>query len=159
MTKGGRFLPGHDARYHAAQKAGRADTAFKHALGGHGTAGKAGPDEAQYQRAMADEKPGDEAPVGEGVKTGEKGTRVAPGMWVRATRQMTQKGQSSVEGIVFNVDPHGNIAFLDEDGRQHIGYTGMTWVVDTNVKRKPNPAQRRALANMGREVPGLGGTR
>lgn len=152
MTKGGRFLPGHDARFHAAQKEGQLGRAIAHATGAHGTAPDAGPDEDGYRRAMANEKPGDEPPVGDGVLADKGGTKVAPGMWVRAT-----KSGAAREGIVYNVDTFGNIAFIDDEGKQHIGYTGMTWVVDTNVRRKPNPSQRRVLINIGREVPGMMG--
>lgn len=150
MTKGGRFLPGHDARFHAAQKTGRlAGAIAAHTSGAHGTAAAAPARSSGYPGPVVDEKPGDAAPVGEGTMT-EKGTRVAPGMWLRATISGKPR-----EGIVFNVDPYGNIAFMDEAGQQWMGYTGQSWVVDTNVKRKPNPAQRAALVKIGREVPGM----
>ena len=153
MTKGGRFLPGHDARFHAAQKAGRLAGAIAHATGAHGTAGKAAPVSTGYQRPVADERPGDEPPKGEGTLTAPKGTRGTPvsaGMWVRAT----VNGKPE-EGIVFSVDPFGNIAFVKEDGRQSIGYPGMTWVMDTNTKRRPNPQQRATLERIDRAVPGM----
>lgn len=153
MTKGGRFLPGHDARYHAAQKAGRLAGAIAHATGAHGTATRARSGSSGYPGPLVDDKPGDDRPTGEGTMT-DKGTRVAPGMWVRATIS----GQSR-EGIVFAVSPHGSyVSFIDESGAQWNGYTGATWVVDTDTRRKPNPAQRAALFKMGREVPGtIGG--
>lgn len=147
MTKGGRFLPGHDARFHAAQKAGRLGRAIEHATGAHGTAREAPPVPGGYSGPVAKEKPGDEPPVGEGT-TAEKGTPVSAGMWVRAT--VSGKPQ---EGIVYNVDPYGNIAFIDTEGHQWIGYRGMTWVIDTNTKRVPNPAQRRTLEKIERTVP------
>ena len=53
MTKGGRFLPGHDARFHAAQKEGRLAGAIRHATGAHGAAGTAPPPSAGNQRPSA----------------------------------------------------------------------------------------------------------
>ena len=153
MTKGGRFLPGHDARFHAAQKAGRLAGAISHATGAHGKATEAPSPSRRPSDTSGDEKPGDAAPVGSGELVppkGIRGTPVAPGMWVRAT--ISGKPQ---EGIVYSVDPHGNIAFLSDAGVQYIGYPGMTWVVDSDTKRKPNPAQRRVLERIDRSVPGM----
>lgn len=178
MTKGGRFLPGHDARFHAAQKAGRLAGAIAHATGAHGTPGKAGPVTGGYQRPPDKEEPGEAVPDGPGERIESTG-RVGPGMWVKAPAtkgsphppgsrsrhggtpveegmavRALQSGKP-VEGIVYSVDPFGNIAFIDDQGGQHIGYLGMTWVIDTNTKRKPNGAQRRRLEAMGRYVPAM----
>lgn len=157
MTKGGRFLPGHDARFHAAQKTGRLGAAIKHATGAHGTASPAPPGSSGYPRAGKPEKPGDAAPVTregpaveQGGKTG-KGTKVEPGMWVRAIFNQREPA----EGIVFGVDPFGNVAFMDDHGKQYIGYPNMTWVLDTNTKRQPTPAVRQRLTQIGRYVPAM----
>lgn len=178
MTKGGRFLPGHDARFHAAQKAGRLGQAIAHATGAHGTAGKAAPVQARYSGASDKEEPAQPVPDGEGERT-EQAAKVQPGMWVRAPQTKgsphpagsrgriggtpveegmavrAMKSGKPVEGIVFAVDPFGNISFIDNEGGQHIGYLGMTWVIDTNTKRKPNTAQRRTLERLGRTIPAM----
>lgn len=180
MTKGGRFLPGHDARFHAAQKAGRLGAAIAHATGAHGTAGKAAPPSGRYSGPSGKEEPGEAVPDGDGERL-ESPAKVNPGMWVRAPKTKGSphepgsrsrvggtpveegmavralKSGKPVEGIVYSVDPFGNIGFIDNEGGQHIGYLGMTWVVDTNTKRKPNGAQRRTLDRIGRSVPAMTG--
>lgn len=157
MTKGGRFLPGHDARFHAAQKKGRLGAAVAHATGAHGTATGAPERSSGYQRPDGKEEPDEARPVTEATddnlippKGSGKGTTVAPGMWVRATIS-----KEPHEGIVYSVDPFGNVTFVDDQGKQWIGYPGMTWVLDTNTKRKPNSAQRNRLVAIGRTVPAM----
>lgn len=175
MTKGGRFLPGHDARFHAAQKAGRLAGAIAHATGAHGTAGEAAPDRRRGRGPAEDTTPTKPVPEGEGDRV-ERPSAVQPGQWVRAPKPTGSpfapgsragtpveegmavralKSGKPVEGIVYSVDPHGNIAFIDSEGGQQIGYLGMTWVVDPDTKRKPNGAQRRTLDRIGRSVPAM----
>ena len=179
MTKGGRFLPGHDARFHAAQKKGRLGAAIAHATGAHGTAGKAPAGSGGYRRPVEEaEPPTKPVPEGEGERI-ESAAKAAPGMWVRAPKTKgsphpagsrsrvggtpveegmavrAMKSGKPVEGIVYSVDPFGNIGFIDNEGGQHIGYLGMTWVIDTDTKRKPNGPQRRTLDRIGRSVPAM----
>lgn len=131
MTKGGRFLPGHDARFHAAQKAGHNTAAVKRATGAHGTASAALPDSWAASAPSGNEK----------AQTGD-GTTVRVGMRVRATVSGKPR-----EGTVYHVSRYGQVAFVDDGGHQLIGYPGMTWVVNDDPK-----AVTRALTTEAKTV-------
>jgi hypothetical protein len=136
MTKGGRFLPGHDARFHAAQKTGHLADAIKHHSGANGT-GSVAVEQVDTPTGPRKRTEGEEGrPV-------TSGTVVRPGMLVRA-----MIGGNPKEGVVYDVTQFGHIAAMQDDGSQFLGYVGGTWVLNT-VKQTLTLAEKNRNVAMG----------